>query len=63
MSITILYDRLFNDGSKMEEEHYIYCVDEWDVSLLPDAIATLYKSFDNKGINIKITNIIIDRDC
>ena len=59
MLITILYDRLFSDGSVMEMDSYQYKDEYFDISIIPDILATFYKS--NKGKNIKITNIIIDR--
>lgn len=61
MLITILYDRLFSDGSVMEMDNYQYKNDNFDLSIIPDVIATFYKSMDNKGIKVRITNIIIDR--
>lgn len=61
MLVTILYDRLFSDGSLMEIDSYLYKNEDFDLSIIPDILATFYKSFDNKGIEVKITNIIIDR--
>lgn len=61
MIITILYDRLFDDGSLMECDNYQFINDDFDITIIPDAIAKIYKSCDNKGINVKITNITIDR--
>lgn len=60
MLVTILYDRLFSDGSVMEMDNFQYKNDGFDLSIIPDILATFYKGFDNTN-NIKITNIIIDR--
>ena len=62
MLITIFYDRLFSDGSLMERDNYQFKSSDFDLSIIPDVIAIFYKSCDNKGINIKITHIIIDRE-
>lgn len=61
MLVTILYDRLFSDGSLMEMDNYQFKNEDFDLSIIPDILATFYKSMDNKGKDIKITNIIIDR--
>lgn len=58
MMITILYARLFTDGSIMEYDIHKFKNQEFDMSIIPDVIAKFYKANNN----VKITNIIIDRD-
>ena len=59
MILTILYDRLFSDGSLMEIDSFQYKNEDFDLSIIPDIIAKFYK--ENVTYNVKITNIIIDR--
>lgn len=61
MKITIYYDRLFDDGSLIDRDIILALHDKWDISIIPDVIAKLYKSMDNQGISIKIQIIKIER--
>lgn len=58
MKITIYYDRLFNDGSLIDVNTYVFHNNEWDMGKIPDIIAKFYKTVAG---NLKITLVNIER--
>lgn len=58
MKVTIYYERLFNDGSLIDTDIYIFNNNEWDMGKISDIIAKFYKSVSG---NIKIVLVNIER--
>ena len=59
MKVIIVYERLFNDGSRIDIDSYVFYIDEWNISKIPNIIAKFYKTIIG---NLKILSIHIDRD-
>ena len=60
MIVTIYYDRLYSDGSLMDENYWVYENNDWDIGKIPDIIAKFFN--DNITYNTKITKINIERN-
>lgn len=58
MKVVIYYERLFNDGSLIDMNTYVFHNNEWDMDKISDIIDKFYNTISG---NLKITLVSIER--